>query len=120
MAGEKVGGPVDLALLDPDGTFPARLAGDRAALIEHARALEALVADAREEKLLQIAKLAHRLAGAAGTFGHHAVSDAALDLETRILDRQPGEKPSQRHPAIGQAIAALVGSLDESLSGLKR
>lgn len=111
---------IDLAALDPDGVFPVRLASDRAALIEYFLALDALGMDAREQKLKQIATLAHRLGGAAGTFGFGVVSNAALALEDRVIDRRPGENPSVQHEAIRQAIDALVGALDEALFNLER
>jgi hypothetical protein len=96
MAAEKDRAPIDLALLDPDGTFPVRLAGDRDALAGYADGLWALEAEALRERLREIATLAHRLAGAAGTFGYHGVGDAALALEEQILDRLNSEtaKPS--------------------------
>jgi HPt (histidine-containing phosphotransfer) domain-containing protein len=111
---------IDLAALDPDRVFPDRLANDRAILIEYFLALDALGMDARERNLKQIATLAHRLGGAAGTFGFSAVSDAALALEERIVDRQPGENSSVQHEAIRQSIDALVRALDDALSNLSR
>lgn len=116
MAGEEERARIDLALLDPDGTFPARLAGDRDTLVGYADGLWALEAGALEERLKQIATLAHRLAGAAGTFGYRDVGDAALALEERILDSQPGEDLSLWQVPVRQAMEALVRTLEEGLA----
>ena len=120
MAAEKDRARIDLALLDPDGTFPARLAGDRDALAGYADGLWALEAEALRERLREIATLAHRLAGAAGTFGYHGVGDAALALEERILDRQPGEDPSMWQAPVRQAMDALANALEEGFARAKR
>jgi chemotaxis protein histidine kinase CheA len=108
--------PVDRALLDPDGLFPVRLAGDRAALAVHADALWTLGAEARKTRLKQIATLAHRLGGAAGTFGYHAISEAALALEDVILERRPGEDHAAAQVLVQQAIDTLVRALDDGLA----
>jgi HPt (histidine-containing phosphotransfer) domain-containing protein len=85
-----------LALLDPDGTFLERLREDRAALLT---LLEGLGDGAAEKKMLlvRLRRLAHRLAGAAGTFGHDDIGEAAMtlddclaeipDFSTRSIDR---------------------------------
>lgn len=108
---------VDRSLLDPDGLFPARLAGDRASLADHAKALEALDKGAQSRSLKDIATLAHRLGGAAGTFGYGAVSGAALALEDVVLERRPGENLVVARARVQQAIDALMGALDEALGG---
>ncbi len=110
--------PADRALLDPDGLFPARLAGARAALAGHADAMEALDAEARPRRLKDIATLAHRLGGAAGTFGYEAISSAALALEDVILERRPGENRAAASARVQRAIDALLRALDEGLAGL--
>jgi HPt (histidine-containing phosphotransfer) domain-containing protein len=120
MAGESERARIDLALLDPDGTFPARLAGDSDALAGYARDLWSLEAEARQERLKQIATLAHRLAGAAGTFGYHGVSAAALALERQILDRQPGEDLALWQAPVQQAMDALARALEDGLARAKR
>ncbi|MGB3899242.1 MAG: Hpt domain-containing protein [Mesorhizobium sp.] len=109
--------PVDRALLDPDGLFPARLAADRAALAGHADALATLDAEARAGRLKDVATLAHRLGGAAGTFGYGAISSAALALEDVILERRPGEDRTAAHERVQRAIDALLRALDEGLAG---
>ncbi len=96
----------DLALLDPDGTFAQRLAEDREALA----ALAAAPPDG--EALAAIQLLAHRLAGAAGTFGHAAVSDAALDLEQSVVDLRNGRVEP---PAAARRLAVLLAALDAAL-----
>lgn len=111
--------PVDLAALDPDGTFPARLAGDRAALFDIARDLWDLEAEPQETRLKQIATLAHRLGGAAGTFGFGAVGAAALALEDTIVEPQPDKKPARRRVAIASAIETLLRELDAGLADLE-
>jgi hypothetical protein len=120
MAGEKDRAYIDLSLLDPDGTFPARLAGDRDALAGYADGLWALEAGALRERLREIATLAHRLAGAAGTFGHQDVSDAALALEEQILDRLGSEDLSMGQSRVGQAMDALARALEEGLARARR
>lgn len=114
--------PVDRALLDPAGVFPQRLAEDRAALASHSESMWRLDPPAREERLRRIATLAHRLGGAAGTFGYHAVSDAALALEDEILAQQSGAsaasgRAASEQPAVQRAIDALALALHESLTG---
>ncbi len=110
------GAPVDRSLLDPDGVFPRRLADDRAALVGYAGDLWRLEPGEREGRLRQIATLAHRLGGAAGTFGYHAVSEAALLLEDEILGRQPGASDSSWQDPVRRAIDALIQALDACLS----
>ncbi|MHA6642681.1 Hpt domain-containing protein [Mesorhizobium sp. A623] len=107
---------IDLAALDPDGTFPARLEGDRATLFNHARDLWDLEAEALETRLKQIATLAHRLGGSAGTFGFGAIGGAALALEDTIVDPPPGRKPARRRAAIARAIGSLLRELDAGLA----
>jgi HPt (histidine-containing phosphotransfer) domain-containing protein len=116
MSGGKGGAAVDRALLDPEGIFPARLADDRAALADCASDLWTIGAKAREERLNRMTALAHRLAGAAGTFGYHTVSDAALALEEQILERWPGDAPRMGHAAVRQALEGLIDALDEALA----
>jgi DNA-binding response OmpR family regulator len=66
-------------LLDPDGSFRQRLVDDRAALA----ALERKLDQRGDRVLAALSVLAHRLAGAAGTFGHGDVGEAAALLEQR-------------------------------------
>ncbi len=107
---------MDRAVLDPDGIFPLRLAGDRAALVDLSANLWALAAEVREKRLRRMATLAHRLAGAAGTFGYSAISDAALALEEKILEGLPGEEASALRPSVQRSIEVLVRALDEGLA----
>jgi len=105
----------ELALLDPDGAFSSRLAADREILTKLARGLRTAVAEARKPPLAEIEALAHRLGGAAGTFGYAAVSAAAFELEARIgLERGEARGHSVE---IKDRLAALVGALDEALRG---
>ena len=84
----------DLALLDPDGLFRARLAHDRRVLARHGND----IAHARV--------VIHQLAGAAGTFGYREIGDIAIDLDDRFADGLPVSV---------EDIATLVGALDEAL-----
>lgn len=99
----------ELALLDPDGAFMQRLAGDRAALAALAPALDEAGDDGA---LARIQLLAHRLAGAAGTFGHAEVGEAALDLEEGVIALREGEGDGA--VAAGQ-LAVLLATLDVAL-----
>jgi len=74
-----------LALLDPDGSFLERLQQDREAL---KALLERLPEEGGDRKtaLTKLEKLAHRLAGAAGTFGHDAIGEAAMALEDCVAE----------------------------------
>lgn len=87
----------DLRLLDPDGRFCQRLAADREALrAERARTDE-------------LAVIAHRLAGAAGTFGHPEIGDAAMALEGALERAEPQAK-------LAAALARLLQTLDAALA----
>ncbi|MBN9036480.1 MAG: Hpt domain-containing protein [Rhizobiales bacterium] len=99
----------ELALLDPDGTFAERLAGDRAAFAALAAALDEADDDGA---LADIQLLAHRLGGAAGTFGYAEVGEAALDLEESIIALREGEGDSG--VAAGH-LAVLLATLDVAL-----
>lgn len=108
----------DLALLDPDGSFALRLAADRATLRELGGALAAPApAGARSDRLAALERVAHRLAGAAGTFGHLAVSAAALDLEERMIGLRQGAGDRQ---AAASALARLTGALDQAIAATRR
>lgn len=116
MADRKAAARVDLALLDPDGAFPARLAADRAALVAWLAGMQAGAPETGEERMNEIATLSHKLAGAAGTFGYCEISDAALALEELILDRPPGPGAPVRLDSLRRAADTLVRMLGEGLS----
>lgn len=99
----------ELALLDPDGSFVARLAGDRAAFAALAARLEGGDDDGA---LAGIELLAHRLGGAAGTFGHAAVGAAALDLEEYVIALRGG---GGDRAATTAGLAALMMAIEVSL-----
>lgn len=102
----------ELALLDPDGAFSRRLAGDRAALAALSSVLDAAPVASDDRSLVALQLLAHRLAGAAGTFGHGAVGEAALDLEESVIALREGEAD----PALAAAhLAVLLATLDAAL-----
>ena len=105
----------ELALLDPEGTFSSRLAADRDVLTGLARGLWTAPAESRQRRLAEIEGVAHRLGGAAGTFGYMAVSEAAFELEARIAVRRGrAEGPLVE---IESRLAALLGALDEAIRG---
>lgn len=104
----------DLALLDPDGSFALRLAEDRAALGSLARVLDGTAAAGEtRDGLAAIELIAHRLAGAAGTFGHAAVSAAALDLEAHVIAQRKG---NGRPRAAALGLAGLLAALDRAVA----
>lgn len=103
----------DLALLDPDGTFALRLAEDRTTLVRLAGEIGTMEpGGGRPDCLAAIELVAHRLAGAAGTFGHAAVSSAALDLEDQVIALRKG---ADNRSAVASGLAVLVGALDRAL-----
>jgi HPt (histidine-containing phosphotransfer) domain-containing protein len=105
----------ELALLDPDGAFSSRLVADREILSELARGLRRASAEARQRPLAEIEALAHRLGGAAGTFGYAAVSAAAFELEARIGVERGGARAHS--VGVDDGLAALVRALDEAIRG---
>jgi HPt (histidine-containing phosphotransfer) domain-containing protein len=105
----------DLALLDPDGAFSARLADDCAALAELARGLRVASPVVRDRSLAEIEVLAHRLAGAAGTFGHNAVSAAALKLEHSIAAARQDSDPHENRAAVDRCLAGLRSALGHAV-----
>lgn len=112
MTGQRTPTAAELALLDPDGSFTQRLAEDRVALAALARILEPAPVPPGDAALAAIQILAHRLAGAAGTFGHGAVSEAALALEDSVIGlRQGGVDAASAAGRLG----ALLASLDAAL-----
>jgi HPt (histidine-containing phosphotransfer) domain-containing protein len=86
----------DLAVLDPDGGFRARLEQDRRAVAE--------LGDSHD--LDEIRGIVHRLAGAAGTFGYRAVGDVAIALDDRFVAGEPVGAPD---------IARLLAALEQAL-----
>jgi HPt (histidine-containing phosphotransfer) domain-containing protein len=103
--------PAELALLDPDGAFLGRLRDDGASLARLARGLWTATAAARRRRLIAIVDLAHRLGGAAGTFGYEEVGIAAQELEGIVaaFDRDAGRC------AIDSCLADLQVAIGEVL-----
>lgn len=103
------GGPTaaDLALLDPDGSFRHRLASDLQILARFS-APALMPAD-----LAEIELLAHRLAGAAGTFGFAEVSDAALALEDAAIEARAG---SGRLGRLASGLGRLRRALERAVT----
>lgn len=117
MTDEKAITAADLRLLDPDGTFPSRLKGDREALAALAGGLWKASAEARQDRLAEIEALAHRLGGAAGTFGYGAVSAAAFAVQGCIVGGQAAADLSGCRPTIEAGLASLLRALDDALEG---
>lgn len=97
------------AALDPGGDFPRRLAADRAELDRLYARLWLVTPGERQQRLGQIEKLAHRLAGAAGTFGFTAIGEAALGLEEVLIEQREGLLAGE--PAIIEARLAALAAL---------
>jgi HPt (histidine-containing phosphotransfer) domain-containing protein len=102
-------GPADLAVLDPDGAFVRRLRDDRDALTELASGLWSAPEEVRAVRLARIEALAHRLAGAAGTFGYAEIGAAAADLEGSVATNGP-----ERRSAIDAGLVNLKAALGAS------
>jgi HPt (histidine-containing phosphotransfer) domain-containing protein len=96
-------------------SFEERLRRDRATIAE---VLARLRADAPWHKIapeiVEIEALAHRLAGAAGTFGYPALGTAASEVE-RLTEgwrrRPPPTLTPRRHALLRRRVAALLGAL---------
>jgi len=112
VAEPKAPDAADLALLDPDGSFVRRLRTDRDALLELSSGLWATPAVGRRARLAAIESLAHRLAGAAGTFGYPLVGAAALELEDRVT---AGSDSPSDHPTIAESLDRLRAALERSV-----
>jgi DNA-binding response OmpR family regulator/HPt (histidine-containing phosphotransfer) domain-containing protein len=97
-----------LARLDPDGSFQQRLVDDHRALT----ALGRRIHQRGDRVLVTLAKLAHRLAGAAGTFGYERIGDAAACLEQRAETTLAATGPRR------QKLLVLVEPKIENLSAL--
>jgi len=96
-------------------SFQERLRRDRATI---AGLLARLRADATWHEIaadiVEIESLAHRLAGAAGTFGYAALGAAASEVE-RLTEgwrkRPPTGLTPRRHALLRRRVAALLGAL---------
>jgi HPt (histidine-containing phosphotransfer) domain-containing protein len=117
MDERKLPGAADLAVLDPDGSFVCRLRDDRDTLTRLAHGLWSSPKDARRARLAEIEELAHRLAGAAGTFGYERVGVAALELEDCVAAKASGTDHCEDRSAIEAGLARLRLALDGSLHG---
>jgi chemotaxis protein histidine kinase CheA len=114
MDSRKAPAAADLAVLDPDGSFICRLRGDWHTLASLEDGLWAMPEDTRRLRLAQIEELAHRLAGAAGTFGYERVGIAAFELES-CMAAAPGAKRPENKSAIEFGIVGLRTALESSL-----
>ena len=104
-------GPADLARLDPDGAFAARLAEDRLALARFADLLEYNPTD--DDVLADLESLAHRLVGAAGTFGYPEISEAALALENGVHAARSSMQSG--YAAAAPSLDVLIGAIDAAV-----
>lgn len=86
----------DLRLLDPDGSFRERLEADRRALAE--------LSDTGD--MAELKRIVHGLAGAAGTFGHGAISEAAIEIDDALTAGRPVD---------AAALARLLAALEQAL-----
>ena len=86
----------DLGILDPDGSFRARLEADRRVLAE-------LSDDGDRDELRRVV---HGLAGAAGTFGYSEVGEVAMALDDTFA---AGER------VLPVDVARLVAALEQAL-----
>jgi HPt (histidine-containing phosphotransfer) domain-containing protein len=91
-----------LALLDPDGGFPDRLRQDRTALKTLRRRLRSGEGETKA-LLAALETLAHRLAGAAGTFGYGAIGTAAMALEDCLAEAEDTAPDGVVDTVIGKA-----------------
>jgi HPt (histidine-containing phosphotransfer) domain-containing protein len=103
----------ELQLLDPGGRFQARLAADRRRLAALSRDLWRQSPPVRQNRLEEIETLAHRLAGAAGTFGFVAVGEAALALEDVLIEQREGLLRGER-AALAARLVVLTEALDQA------
>lgn len=86
----------DLKLLDPDGSFRARLDADRQAIAQ--------LSDSG--RLEDLARIVHGLAGAAGTFGYAEVGNIAIELDDRFVAGEPVQVAD---------VARLLAALEQAL-----
>ena len=84
--------------------FVARTTDDRQRLA----ALADRIRPEASDVLAEIGQLAHRLAGAAGTFGFSRLSKAARELDESVLERQAPEM-------IEGSLRKLLIVIDESI-----
>jgi len=119
MAEGRQPGPTaeELRLLDPEGGFLARLVADRRRLAGLTHRLWRVSPQLRQDRLREIESLAHRLAGAAGTFGFVATGDAALALEELLIEQRQGLIGSEQ-AAVSARLATLADALDQAIAAL--
>jgi HPt (histidine-containing phosphotransfer) domain-containing protein len=109
----------ELQLLDPEGRFLARLAVDRRRLASLSRHLWRESPRNRQDRLGEIETLAHRLAGAAGTFGFAAVGEAALALDDVLIEQRQSLLRGEQDVLLAR-LAALTEALDQVIAARPR
>ena len=97
-----------LALLDPEGKFRHRLREDCQRVAVLRRALS-LGSEAEQSARLELERVAHRLAGAAGTFGFAEVSTIALEVEDILV-------AGRSSPFELMALNGAAGRLERALA----
>jgi two-component system response regulator TctD len=102
---------------DADADFRARLGEDRVAFVRLAQG----IARNEEGVVSALVNLAHRLAGAAGTFGYDGIGDiaAALEDEAQSTLALTGASRERRLAVLCDRVAALCRLIDESLAPRK-
>ena len=103
--------------LDADADFRSRLHDDRGAFARLAQR----IARNEEGVVSALVNLAHRLAGAAGTFGYDRIGDiaAALEDEAQSTLVLTGAARERRLAFLCDRVAALCRLIDESLAPRK-
>jgi two-component system response regulator TctD len=99
----------------PDGSFRQRLVDDHRALAVLGRKIN----QRGDRVLIALAKLAHRLAGAAGTFGYERIGDSAASLEQRTETTlaATGLRRQKLLALVEPEIANLLALMDAAVAG---
>ncbi len=106
--------PIATGAFDADADFRARLGDDRRAFAE----LAVGVANDAEGAVAALVSLAHRLAGAAGTFGYDPIGEAAAGVEDEAESALAlaGAARERTLGVVGVRVDALCRLIDDTLS----
>lgn len=69
--------------------------------------IAALWEDGRETALEEVRRIAHELAGSAGTFGLHKLSEIAAEIEMALADRPAVWRPDQALDSLVRHLVAM-------------